>query len=1212
MSESPFKRRANLSKTYGKRTSLPPTSRTRPASTSTSEVAKLLLDSSDSEKGGKGSDSEEDVGNRLLGRKNVVGGRFPRTGTNGAKPGAAAKVKTAKGKERANTGKEDEGAATTQKRSLSTRAKSTKGDSTVWDESAALATRPTTMSRRTISTKRTSLEGGTATLSKNGTTGSPETAKVAAPTSQRRTSPRKSTQLSDTSVSTLDPLAPTRTASSSPLSSLDERDVPSDPPSPPSKRRKRVVPIKRKAEDTTEDDTIPPPFDYVPPLRRTRSSPTKPHSPSENSSKERLPSLKASATSKAAPLIRTILPSSSSPTKPATRSSPRPISPLPSNVNALKADSSSSRMVRPPSPAARDLSSLFSSFAKPEKATTSDLSGDESTASTTREGLKRATSGGIVASLAAKRAAEQGGVDRLNRAVTPVSPDRHLRNPLERSISQPLLSSPLSSPNRVAALRSPQRPVLAATSSLPDVLSPQRAVRASASPLKSGNDLFQPPAIGSMYRPVSFSATASTSSFVDNGRTRTYGGARSFRPDLDDPFAPPAPVRAPTPSTQRESTSSSLGLPSLPPSISQRLPKSTSASKESYAQLREKWGVAAEEELDEDEELESQERGARVVGTGILRAQGEGKRWSDEIGWTLDGLRDGKGGSGARSSALELLQKTLDREWMRRLKSSGMAEQVYLAFRRGGAGNGDRVLDIALVVLLAALTRDQRLSEPLFRLSSSDVDNPSQRPSSKSPTASRSSSASPQKRTDRNCEVLDTLLGIAQRDWVTEEIGGDATGKGKKGRVAKSDIRHLQSLREIIDKSSFFDQSGSKVTLRALVLQVHLNVASFVARPIFQPQHLLCTNGTFASVVDGFLEECAPLETRILKYSTGLDLLPPEDSVRSISPSTIALCLSVFEATSLATPHAFELVSSTPYLNRLCQAFCDLTLTSSILASASGPGDSADSGSKLLLSILGIIFGLSTEGVWSDALLRDRDEKDDGLIGILVRTSLKCRQVSKSRPTKAATQERKEEDEATGESRPEWDTLCLVLGILTNLVESADAAKDALREILIDPSCSSSRKCIRTCTCSSPQPVLAILSQFYLDPLEDAPNSVYRTSVAGFLRLLLGLSLVDNLRNESLILETISSPNSTNTKVSAIIDALDEFAKLHEQQDQVRGMMRIENGHEDGDSPSEPTQVEIGGEDVTMEEVGASRHNDGEDVARRIRLTIARLKRRAE
>jgi len=42
-------------------------------------------------------------------------------------------------------------------------------------------------------------------------------------------------------------------------------------------------------------------------------------------------------------------------------------------------------------------------------------------------------------------------------------------------------------------------------------------------------------------------------------------------------------------------------------------------------------------------------------------------------------------------SALELLAKTLDRDWLRRLKSSGMSEQVYLAFRRGGAGDGDRV-----------------------------------------------------------------------------------------------------------------------------------------------------------------------------------------------------------------------------------------------------------------------------------------------------------------------------------------------------------------------------------------------------------------------------------------------------------------------------------------------------------------------------------------
>ena len=77
---------------------------------------------------------------------------------------------------------------------------------------------------------------------------------------------------------------------------------------------------------------------------------------------------------------------------------------------------------------------------------------------------------------------------------------------------------------------------------------------------------------------------------------------------------------------------------------------------------------------------------------------------------------------------------------------------------------------------------------------------------------------------------------------------------------------------------------------------------------------------------------------------------------------------------------------------------------------------------------------------------------------------------------------------------------------------------------------------------------------------------VHQTSVAGFLRLLLGLSLVDDPRNESLILDTlILESSSTSSPISAIADALDEFAKLHEEQTKVRGMLQIQNGQVDED-----------------------------------------------
>ncbi|GAA6014989.1 hypothetical protein JCM11491_002384 [Sporobolomyces phaffii] len=1212
MATSPFKRRPNLSKTYASRTAVPPASRPRHVSASASaksDVAKLLLDSSEDERDGESSTSEASVGRRLLGRSRVEG----RQGSQ--KDGDTDNsISDRKGKRKSVSGERDDGAHPKSKRTSSSRTKSTENedDSTIWDERAVNTAPSRTRARRSEPTKQAAAGNGLKSTSK---TVSRSLAKLEnrAP-STRRTSPRKS-------APTPSPVAAV-SPSSSPLSPVsDDASVHSDPPSPPSrKRRKRPAPpppqsaATEKESESAENDKVPPPFDYVPPRPRLRSSPLKERTPSKADSPLVATQLEPRPGESAAPLIRTILPSSSSPSKDVERTPPRWASPLPSTVQALRPNSAMAEHKRPPSPAAKDLSSLFSSFSKPDKAVAKEPSGNEPVANPERGMMRRNTSGGVVASLAAKRAGEGTTRASTSRATTPVSPERPARVPLDRSLSQPSLSSPLSSPNGFLPFRSPQRPNLGTVSSLPDILSPQRIRIGSASPTKDAN-IHRPPAVGSVYRPVSFSVSASTTGYADGGRTRTYGGSRSFRSELETSAFTPAAESAPTPATERvdredasaTTTFTSPNLPTLPPSISNRLPKNA-ISRETYSQLREKWGVAAEEALDESEEYESLERGARVIGTGTLRAQGEGKRWSDEMGWTLDGLREGKGGSGARSSAIELLGKTLDREWTRRLKSSGMAEQVYLAFRRGGAGDGDRVLDVALVVLLASFSRDQRLSEPLFRLSSSDIV-----AVPRSPTKSQSAPQSPRQDGFKNCDLLETLVKVSTRDWVRDEIGGSSTGRDTKATLTKTDTRHLQALRDIIDQSKVFEDSDLPITLRTLLLHVLQSTASFSARPIFQPQQLLCTSGAFEAVVETFLSECAPLSQRIDKYTQGLDLLPPANGIdgrSSLSPSTVFLCLSIFEATSLSTPYAFQLVSSTAYLEPLSRAFFQVASASSILAFANGRSDGpVAAGSKLLLSILGILFGLSTEAIWSDALIGAHTSRNDGLIGVLVRTALACRRTSEARPRATRPGHPEAEDEVV-EDRPEWDTLCLVLGTLTNLIESADAAKDILRETLIDPNCQLGRKCIRSCACPAPQPALTILAQIYLDPLDDAPNSVHKTSVAGFLRLLLGLALVDNPRNETLVIEALSqdASSSSTARISAIVDALDEFAKLHEEQTQVRGMMRLEEGGRDMDEAGiESRRGDVDGGEG--DEVVFQQDRDG-DLAKEIRSTIARLNRR--
>ncbi|GAA5959659.1 hypothetical protein JCM21900_002150 [Sporobolomyces salmonicolor] len=1248
MPSSPFKRRPALSKTYGKRSSSATASASpapaRPTATKPdkSALAALLADSSDE-------DSDKAVEAQLVGR------RVDEGGTQGKGKARAVQRREEDAMDEAETaqrgGKPERGVsaigATVVSSLAGKRRSSNQGagaagadeatavDSTVWDESTASSGRPP--APPPVTRKRSSRRQSTAAAAEPSHLKESQTA-----------SPPKRTRRSHSPTKAAPP-----TAEAEPLS---------DSPPPRRKRARRSVEPSTSAQseragpshDKTDDGDVPPPFDYVPLKSRLRSSPSKASSPAPSPPKPHPPSRRPTSSTMSRelssnsrfatlPTIQTAHPSSCSPARPRT----------PNRIG-------SAALPAPPISPAKDLAALFSRFSGSRAEKDKNVAEDK-LSSKFGVGLKRTTSageGGVVAALGPRKGAgEKTEEDRNSRAGAPASLPRPTRIALDRSISQPHIPiSPHSPRPSSPAAGSPFRHGLVEMTSLPSISPlPLRTTGSrSPSPHKPAQSR---PALGSAYRPFSFGLSAN----VAEPRTRTYGGARSFRRDIAEEalLADPAAVSS-SRALSNLNLFSSPRLPSLPPSVSHRIP-APSIPRETYSQLREKWGVAAEEELDEDEANQSTERGAKVVGTGILRAQGEGKRWGDEMGWVLEGLREGKGGSGARSSAIELLGKTLDREWMRRLKSSGMAEQVYLTFRRGGAGEGDRVLDVALVLLVALLFSDQRLSEPLFRLSPSDFASSAASSQSDTPATSSSPRKAEYEETERECDLLKVFEGLLRRDWAGEEIGTNkGEGEGKKGgagkgKMAKSDARHLQSLRDIIDQSELFTNSALPITLRTLLLQTFRTVSLFSPRPIFQPQQLLCTSGAFQATVDVFVDECKMLEQRLQKYQSGMDLVPPPGTSSYVSLPTLNLCLAIFESTSLATPYAFHVISSPAYLSPLGRSLANLVLVTSILAlDTIAPTADKEYATALLLSALGIVFGLTTESTWSECLLRPAEvpRDDDGFVGTLIRIVLACRRATvanaRKQRSKSGNRERikpvgdeelnEDDEDKDGEAveeadNQEWDVLCLALGVLANLVESVEDVKDVLRDLHLSPTCHPGRRCIRHCLCPSPpaRSALTTLAQLYLDPLSDAPNSVYQTSVAGFVRLVLGLTLVDNPHNERLVLDALATSSFSRdaevaSPMTAILDALDEFARLHDEQHEVQHGLRLQlegppaaHGQGAAGASSPRTQddpLDLDGTDaealvaVQRPGAGAGAARRDTEVAERIRDTVERLRAR--
>lgn len=112
----------------------------------------------------------------------------------------------------------------------------------------------------------------------------------------------------------------------------------------------------------------------------------------------------------------------------------------------------------------------------------------------------------------------------------------------------------------------------------------------------------------------------------------------------------------------------------------------------------------------------------------------------------------------------------------------------------------DRVLDAAIAVTLALFVKDQRLVEPLLRISPADV----QRNAATRKTASPPDDPEDEPGSDGNSDLLEVLTALLNREWASDEIGatktaaaagqnqaGGTSGRSRVSKVLKSDTRHV-------------------------------------------------------------------------------------------------------------------------------------------------------------------------------------------------------------------------------------------------------------------------------------------------------------------------------------------------------------------------------------------------------------------------------------
>lgn len=197
------------------------------------------------------------------------------------------------------------------------------------------------------------------------------------------------------------------------------------------------------------------------------------------------------------------------------------------------------------------------------------------------------------------------------------------------------------------------------------------------------------------------------------------------------------------------------------------------------------------------------------------------------------------------------------------------------------------------------------------------------------------------------------------------------------------------------------------------------------------------------------------------------------------------------------------------------------------------------------------------------------------------------------------------------------DRLCLALGLLTNLVQVDERAKDLIREtctcggtaelyIDVDPipvlshTCPGRRGCIRSCHCPNRTTALSSLLVIFLNyrnnqskPDADEMGNEMEPIIQGHTAVLFGLLMRDNLENQTSILGML--PGDTNKqKLAVLVDTAREFVEFYGEV-----MARIARGREreDGIEESQATEIDEQEDNIHADE-GFVVDDNGEKTAR--------------
>ncbi|KAJ3853704.1 hypothetical protein EV368DRAFT_81330 [Lentinula lateritia] len=587
-------------------------------------------------------------------------------------------------------------------------------------------------------------------------------------------------------------------------------------------------------------------------------------------------------------------------------------------------------------------------------------------------------------------------------------------------------------------------------------------------------------------------------------------------------------------------------------------------NRESYAVLRSRWGVDNSEDDPYPEPLSPAKSntttpsGSPSKGKGKgrlkqevnvpadiiqplrsiteIRNKGESRRFLDEVGYLLEGIGKDDTPALKKASALEIISRLCDPDFVRQAKAADFLQSTWDAFIEAGGGTGeDKVLDTLIVAFAALVSRDL-LSLTDLAQRGSPSSSTSSRPSFITTLFSLVASLTPE---------TDPLLIISQ--------SSTPDGQLKRLGIMKTDRAILKTLHSVITSQARIFHSKTPISNALLITHTLVTVPVELLSCAHMSLLLKSLRAQLQAAIDGLssISSLANVESAsgITKPSSSSKSTHTTSYTSTMLGSLHLIPFSVIHAL-LALLDGYLLAQWAPSreiehanCRRLLDEARDEWLADSLVAAGITAEISTtlalhmkrkdkrrtgrDASSRCTEIIFRVLVSLThSDPLWGQALTKNSQAmmfivrtivRADDFWGTIMagarrssissltgRTAINGKHNSKNteKPTTRTKVEKVEEDGKltdydSGDSENgdfdqpttvterssltrALDWLCLSLGLVTNLVQVVDEAKIILRETMLDPDCiRKTIPCIRVCSCRRPTSVLKLLVSTY-------------------------------------------------------------------------------------------------------------------------------------